>query len=332
MKMRLRGGFTLIELLVVVAIVGILLALLIPAVQSAREAGRRAQCTSNLKQLGLALHNYHSVHNILPFGVGPDDDKVVATIGSLKARRYTAQTQLLPFLDQAELFNALNFNVDPFFPLVSCQIGPNGELGPNGTAAKTRLSTFLCPSDPPRMPYPWGPTNYRACNGATWSGRAGDGMFGQAISIRFSNITDGLSTTAAFSEHITGSGNDKSWDRMSDLYANPGIWTQESFASWCANLKDSFAQTLHHDVDSGQTWLEGNMNWTRYNHLLTPGLPSCSNGFDWNGVAMTAGSRHRDGVNVTLGDGSVRFVTSKVNPTVWRGLATIRGGETIGEY
>jgi prepilin-type N-terminal cleavage/methylation domain-containing protein len=333
---RAAKGFTLIELLVVIAIIGLLMGLLLPAVQAARETARRAQCLNNLKQLGLALQNYHSVHNMLPFGVGPDNDPPgLATTGSLSARRYSAQTQLLAFLEQVELFNAINFQVDPFFPLISAQSLPNGELNTNGTAAATRLAVFLCPSDALRMSPPsfhWGPISYRACNGDTWSGRAGDGLFGQASTTRFASVTDGLSSTAAFSERVTGSGNPSTYDRSSDLYANAGIWTQDSFASWCATLTDSFALTLHHDIDSGQTWLEGNMDWTRYNHLLTPNLPSCSNGLDWNGCAMTASSRHPGGVNIGLTDGSTRFVTNTIDPRAWKALATIRGGEIIGEY
>ncbi len=325
-------GFTLIELLVVTAIIALLIGLLLPAVQSAKEASRQALCANNLKQLGLAIHSYHATNNMLPFGVGPDDDKSLATIGSLNARRYSCQAQLLAYLELGTLFNSINFMVAPFFPNVSGQVSPSGAPGVNDTAALTVVAVFLCPSDEDRLVQPWGHNNYRACNGSSWSGRSGDGIFGQASRTRFADITDGLSNTVAFCERAKGTGDPTVYDRLADLYDNPGVWTQDSFSQWCASLPEAQALTLYHDVDGGQNWLEGNMNWTRFNHVLPPNSNSCKNGLTWNGVAMTATSQHPGGVNVLWGDGSVRFVKSTVAPSVWRALATIRGGEIIGEY
>ncbi|MHC5538749.1 DUF1559 domain-containing protein [Singulisphaera rosea] len=329
---RRDSGFTLIELLVVLAIIAILVGLLIPAVQAAREASRRATCVNNLKQIGLAIHAYHGTNNMLPFGVGLDDDKVVATQGSLNARRYSCQSQLLPYLELESLFNALNFMVAPFHPMTSSVSPHDGSVGVNGTAAVTVVSVFLCPSDEDRLGQPWGRDNYRSCNGATWSGRSGNGMFGQISSTHYANITDGLSNTAAFSERNKGTNDAKILDRLADLYANPGVWTQDTFSKWCITLSDAQAATLYHDVDGGQNWLEGNMNWTRYNHVLPPGSPSCKNGLTWNGVAMTATSWHPGGVNLLLGDGSTRFVKSSVDASVWSATATIAGGEIVGDY
>ncbi len=315
-----------------------LIALLLPAVQAAREASRLASCANNLKQIGLAIHSYHATHNILPFGVGPDDDGTVATTGSLNARRYSCQTQFLAYFELGTLYNSINFMVDPFFPATSGSLAPNGFPGPNGTAAATVVSVFLCPTDVDRLAdslvatYPWGHNNYRACNGSTWSGRGGDGMFGQVSVTRFASITDGLSNTAAFSERIKGTGDPTVLDRLADLYANPGAWTPDTFRQWCASLSDAQALTLYHDVDGGQNWLEGNMNWTRYNHMLPPGHPSCKNGLTWNGVAMTATSQHSAGVNVLMGDGSTRSVKWSVDANVWSALATIAGNEVIGSY
>jgi prepilin-type N-terminal cleavage/methylation domain-containing protein len=328
-----RGrGFTLVELLVVVAIIALLIGLLLPAVQSAKEASRRAQCLNNLKQIGLAIHAYHATNNMLPFGVGADDDQTVATIGGLNARRYSCQSQFLPYLEQQVLFNTINFLVDPFFPLYSGLAPPGGGLGVNGTAAITVVDVFLCPADEDRLIQPWGHNNYRSCNGSTWSGRAGNGMFGQISTTRFANITDGLSNTAAFCERIKGSSDPQILDRLADLYSNPGAWTQATFAPWCASLSDAQAVALTYDVDGGQNWLEGNMNWTRYNHVLPPGYRSCKNGLSWNGVVMTATSWHPGGVNLLLGDGSTRFVKSSINASIWSALATISGNEVIGDY
>jgi prepilin-type N-terminal cleavage/methylation domain-containing protein/prepilin-type processing-associated H-X9-DG protein len=325
-------GFTLVELLVVTAIIALLIGLLLPAVEAAKEASRRATCLNNLKQIGLAIHSYHATNDMLPFGVGADDDTTLATVGSLNARRYSCHSQFLPYLELGVLFNSINFLVDPFYPTYSGQTPPGGGMDVNGTAAMTVVAVFLCPSDEDRLVQPWGHNNYRSCNGSSWSGRAGDGMFGQISRTRFADVTDGLSNTAAFSERVKGTGDPQALDRLADLYANPGAWTQDSFAQWCGSLSDAQAVTLYHDVDGGQNWLEGNMNWTRYNHLLPPGYPSCKNGLTWNGVAMTATSAHPGGVNLLMGDGSIRFVKSSVDAAIWRALATIRGGEVIGEY
>jgi prepilin-type N-terminal cleavage/methylation domain-containing protein/prepilin-type processing-associated H-X9-DG protein len=329
-RCRAGRGFTLIEVLVVIAIIGLLVALLLPAVFAARESSRRTWCASNLKQIGLSIQNYHAATNVLPFGVGPDDDQAISTIGSLNSRRYSCQAQLLAYLELGTVFNSINFMVAPFFPYVSGVASPTGEPGVNGTAATTVISVFLCPSDQDRLVQPWGHNNYRCCNGSTWSGRSADGMFGQASRIRFADITDGLSNTAAFCERKKGTGNPNTDDRLADLYANPGVWTQATFSQWCAALSQAQAVTLYHDVDGGQNWLEGNMNWTRYNHVLPPDSNACKNGLTWNGVAMTATSAHSGGVNLLLGDGSVRFVKASIAQSTWQALATISGGEIIG--
>jgi prepilin-type N-terminal cleavage/methylation domain-containing protein/prepilin-type processing-associated H-X9-DG protein len=325
-------GFTLVELLVVTGIIAVLIALLVPAVLAAKEAGRRASCLNNLKQIGLAIHSYHATNNMLPFGVGPDDDGSIATTGSLNARRYSCHAQLLAYLELGTIFNSINFMLDPFFPRVSGLATPSGAPGVNGTAALAVISVFLCPSDEDRLDQPWGHNNYRSCNGATWSGRAGNGMFGQASTTRFADIIDGLSNTAAFCEREKGTGDPTVYDRLADLYANPGAWTQATFSQWCASLTQAQAVTLYHDVDGGQNWLEGNMNWTRYNHVLIPNSNACKNGLTWNGVAMTATSAHPGGVNLLLADGSARFVKSSIAPSTWLALATIRGGEIVGDY
>ncbi|QDU36699.1 Type II secretion system protein G precursor [Maioricimonas rarisocia] len=335
---RRQAGFTLIELLVAIAIIGILIALLVPAVQSAREAARRMQCTNNLKQIGIALHNYHDAHNTLPFGCGPDDDGGVSSVGSLDARRYSAHSQLLPYLDQAPVYNLIDFDVATFAPFVNAgmdepQINETGATTAiNGQAAATSLGVFLCPSDPDYIEILWGHNNYRACNGNSWSGRDGNGMFGQVSSVSFGNVRDGLSMTAMFSERCKGRWNDAIHDHLADLYDIRGVWTEDTFRDECASLTPQTAQAYTHEIDSGQNWLEGNMNWTRYNHLLPPNHLSCKNGITWDGVAMAATSRHPAGVNLLLGDGAVRFVSDQIDRQTWHDLGTIAGGETIGEF
>jgi prepilin-type N-terminal cleavage/methylation domain-containing protein len=327
------AGFTLIELLVAIAIIGVLIALLVPAVQAAREAARRVQCQANLRQLGLALAHYESATGVYPFGVGADADNVISQIASTKSRRYSLHSQILPYLEQAPLFNQLNFYVQPFAPDMTGDPTLVTGAGPNETAARTVISVFLCPSDFDRMPSrPWGQTNYRSCNGASWSGRAGDGMFGQSTRIRTADIRDGLSNTAAMSERVRGHDDFVNLDVNADLFRNAAPWTESTFRAWCQGLSDAEAATLPRNsavANSGMNWLEGNMTWTRYNHLLTPGSKSCANGLTWDGVAMTANSRHAKVVGLLLGDGSVRLVSHSVNARVWSALGTIAGGEVI---
>ena len=328
-----RRGFTLIELLVVIAIIAILVALLIPAVQSAREAGRRIQCTSNLRQFGLALANYQSGFGVYPFGVGSDGDKTLSKVASPTNRRYSMHAQVLPFLDQGPLFSQLNFTLAPFYPDTTGDPRVINGNGPNETAAVVVVSTFLCPTDRNRMPSrPWGANNYRSCNGGSWSGRLGDGLFGQGSAIRPADIGDGLSQTAAMSERIRGHDDFQQIDRLSDISRMPAPWTETGFQRWCLGLTDQEAAALPHnpsDANSGHTWLEGNMTWTRYNHLLPPGNRACANGLTWNGVAMSATSFHTAGVNLLMADGSVHFVKNAVDPKLWQALATIRGGEVV---
>lgn len=332
---RCARGFTLVELLVVVAIIGLLIMLLLPAVQAARESARRLSCTNNLKQIGIALHAYHGAHGVLPFGCGPDRDGPVASLGSLGDRRYSTHSQLLPYLEQKPVYDAINFNVAPFHPYINAATwneevyaAPQA-LVVNGRAATVQISCFLCPSDTDRIRAPWGHNNYRACNGGSWSGRLGNGMFGQNSKVRFGDVRDGLSQTAMFSERVKGTWNHDSYEPQSSIFDLAGVWTEEAFREECARLTFQEAKQYDHDVESGQTWLEGNMNWTRYNHVLPPNRLACKNGFTWDGVALPPSSRHPGGVNVLFGDGTVRFVAETVDAELWHGAGTIAGSEGV---
>lgn len=333
-RRRRAGGFTLIELIVVVTIIGILIALLLPAVQAAREASRRAHCISNLKQIGIGLHNYETSFGSYPFGVGSDFDKAFSSVASPQNRRYSLHSQLLLMIEQAALFHALNFAVAPFDPDDTGDPRVITGRGANETAATVRLAVFLCPSDYDRMPsVPWGPTNYRSCNGGSWSGRGGDGLFGQGTRTRPGDVRDGLSNTAAFGERVRGHDDFKRLDLLSDVIRKAAPWTEQTFRDWCMNLSDAEAASIYqprpYSANSGQTWLEGNMSWTRYNHLLPPGRKSCINKLTWHGVAMSANSRHPGGVNMLLADGSVRFIKDSIDPATWQAAGTIAGGEAI---
>lgn len=153
-----RRGFTLIELLVVIAIIAVLIGLLLPAVQSAREAARRIQCTNNMKQLGLAAHNYHDANNTFPMGGTPQLGLLTFPKGPYEWENYSSFAMMLSFLEQAPLFNSMNLMICPDTGYGYAQV-------PNTTAYNTKLNAFLCPSDP--YSGQQNLCNYMACYGTT---------------------------------------------------------------------------------------------------------------------------------------------------------------------
>lgn len=199
-----RRGFTLIELLVVIAIIGVLIALLLPAVQAAREAARRSQCSNNLKQISLGLHNYHDSTGSLPWGHGP-----------FGWNDWGALVLMLPYVEQAPLYNSINFNTT-----IGGAAPANAQ---NLTIQRVSVNMYQCPSDADKLTTREGHSNYagNAGNTPNFFSRSPSGLFGSAAysdAIRFRDITDGLSQTAAFSEKVKGIGNNNQGQRD---YRNP---------------------------------------------------------------------------------------------------------------
>ena len=328
---RRRAGFTLIELLVVIAIIAVLIALLLPAVQAAREAARRAQCTNNLKQIGLALHNYHASWNGFPVGflyayqgVLPDS--------SPSQYRWSVLAQMSPFLEQSVLFNALNFN----FPLAHQPTSSSELFWPyfpaNTTVMATQVSLFLCPSDGAPPPAAGtGPTNYAFCAGSGINGgdaTNADGAFILGPSITVAGITDGTSQTASASEQSLGIAGPYSQPSPTPvpsplLRAMARVATAPLTDAACALAPDGWL------LNKGSSWWDGNYQNALYNHYLTPNAarPDCI--VYHNPGWKAARSYHPGGVNLLFCDGHVAFVKDSVNPAAWRALSTRAGGEVL---
>ena len=213
-----RRGFTLIELLVVIAIIAVLIALLLPAVQSAREAARRAQCTNNLKQIGLALHNYHTANDVFPLGTSFNPVDTAGDPGVWAS--WSAQALMLGYMEQTPLYNAINFS---WGPLATGTTTSDGTGGINTTATHTLITSFVCPSDPYCGGGQQNINDYASCFGTTglplytWSNTGGPplynqqpsgstGMFTFAIPYGVRDCTDGTSNTVAYAEWLVGDG------------------------------------------------------------------------------------------------------------------------------
>jgi prepilin-type N-terminal cleavage/methylation domain-containing protein len=356
----LRSGFTLIELLVVIAIIASLIALLLPAVQQAREAARRTQCKNNMHQLGVALHNYHDVYNMFMSGTGGTDN------GSDTSNwlRLGAMPALLPYFDQAPLFNRIAAG--------GVMPGSATNWNPMGAAPwrddyppwRSSFAALKCPSETSRGPQ-WpamGRTSYAFCFGDTiiennqggqWNAnRPARGMFYLQSALGFRDMSDGSSNTILMGEICVGSDNARSdvpgMIGAVDASMNPQICLNQVNAGvWNAGV------TLR--TWRGDRWPEGNASSTGFLTILPPNSPSCSNdAWDGGWGLYSGGSRHVGGMHVLLGDGAVRFVNQNIdtgnksspdaNSTgttsvggrspygVWGGLGTRRSNEVVSEF
>lgn len=307
-----HGGFTLIEVLVVLAIIGLLVALIFPAVQSAREAARRVQCAAQIKSIGLAISQHVESRGTFPVGYGkPYDSSYIVHI--------------LPYVEQQNLFNSIN---------LSNWVAMSVECTENNTAFQSTLSSFLCPSDSNRSSLLSLVAPNYACN-AGFDALRGDGVFiGQTT--RPADVTDGLSQTAGVAEWVVGSGdfnngNFSGVTRLGPVYniSVPLPADQvDKFAELCGLLAPNVV-TPSPPGYKGLFWVAGGLGRTQYNHTLPPNYPSCSNGLI---TSISSGSLHEGGANLLTLDGAVRFVKSSIDVRTWRSLGTRAGADLVGSY
>jgi len=352
----MRRGFTLIELLVVIAIIAVLIALLLPAVQAAREAARRSQCVNNLKQLGLAVHNYVSQTNVLPvqsmFPTASDDSW---------GWSYGWGLSLLPHMEQQPAYNAFNFSLGIF----GNGSGFTYQQG-NNTVCQMQIASFLCPSDGQKKnpAPPYGSTNYVGNYGGPgqFSTAGANGAFSGTIvpngwyndpnlgPLGLESITDGTSNTALFSERLRGlTGSPtvqlNSQDAKRAIFNVSGAPTSNSGSAGALQLIAACkalppTTTSVRSDASGYTWFAGypwHVTVDAYTHVGAPNSTSCNNTADQGGWLSFTGpfgsappnSNHPGGVNMCMGDGSVRFIKDTVNLQAFWAIGTRKGGEVV---
>lgn len=321
-----RSGFTLVELLVVIAIIGVLVALLLPAVQAAREAARRMSCQNNLKQVTLSLHNFEST-----FGTMPAAEYRSPSTGALTS--LSPHAVLSNYFEQGNFFNKLNLEAGPF-------------VDPNYSAALIQPKVMLCPTDPHiGKASPMGFASYHV-NAGTWVGGVVEwnGAFGpeqdmagarRTGMLSFAAVTDGLSNTAAFAEVVNGAADGAAGAKNTrfDCYetSGPAIGTLAAMrtAFQAKDWKTSTPPWGGGWRHRGYPWTEGSPWRTWYNHLMPPNSVCWVPDGDFYKIVSPASSYHSAGANASMCDGSVKFVSDSINGDVWTAAGTRNGGEAL---
>lgn len=333
-----RQGFTLVELLVVIAIIGILIALLLPAVQAAREAARRAQCTNNLKQLGLAMHNYHDVYVMFP--------RNYRQVGANAWEALSAHYALLPYVEQKPLYDQGQANITNWGWIY-------------GNLMNTPVSAFRCPSALPAPargthPHGWdGPgCNYAWSTGSSiytvWAGNAFNGFIAYQYDRKMADVRDGLSNTLAASEILSGSGQTGSsgvfpfdifyaGDGPFNAVVNKDFPTQaelDAIGSAARNSPQGFKSnngTMWAWYAAAQSTLTTaappNWRWPSAGGACCPG-----GAHDWGNGIIPPRSLHPGGVNAALGDASVRFISETIDLVTFQRLGHRADGQVLGNF
>ena len=337
-----QRGFTLIECLVVISIIGLLVALILPAVANSREAARRIDCSNRLKQFGVALHSHREVNQCFPALLPSRDDPRFSAF-RVGYKDITGNLEILPFMEQGPLFNSVNLGPSPLTYLH--HFSPLG--GENRTAYSTKLEAFICPSDPATSNPGAGQVSYRY-NIATsdlyiahFVDPRQAGAF-QDSTTRASEFLDGLSQTVGMSERLIGWRQNARFDPSRDFWSSGalGLTTNESDDLILAVCRSRTSIPSSFFNEMGFSWMTGAASTIWYNHVAPPNevstdcaLTSTVAGTDPDAnryYSIAARSAHGTGVNTLMMDGAVRFVRNGIKLALWRAIGTRSGGETPG--
>lgn len=352
--MNKQRGFTLIELLVVIAIIAVLIALLLPAVQMAREAARRSQCRNNLKQIGLAVQNYHDTYSVLPIAGFDDWD-------SGQGPNYSMKAHLLPYIEQQAIYNSINFGHHPTWSVGWGGAAPENYRGRevNFTAFRQKVEVFLCPSDanPGNLDavgvsnYPENHgtdrffTNWRPNGPSLVPSRWDTGSLNGPSGYSMKDIADGTSKTVIFSEWVKGTaGGFGRRNAMTETYEidspGGGAYGNQNQGNTGLDRMVEQCETSARNARGTWDWKGEYWIWAEsprgggYQHTGKPNSFACyynDGGYTFRSVVngpVSASSLHPGGVNAAMLDGSVRFVTENIDIRVWRAMGTRNGGET----
>jgi prepilin-type N-terminal cleavage/methylation domain-containing protein/prepilin-type processing-associated H-X9-DG protein len=343
---RSRSGFTLVELLVVIAIIGVMVGLLLPAVQAAREAARRMSCGNNMKQLGLGLHNYHAAFNMLPMQSGgthsgpTNNGKILSWL-----------IPILPYVEQQALWEQISnpSNVGGTWPAMGPLPWTTGY-----EPWRTTVGTYRCPSDPAvGVPGQTGLNNYSACLGdcyqtTDWGGVNADGTIGDAGAktrlrgvfesryfTRLRDVLDGTANTIALGEIVVDAGNleiigQPKFDQRDPFFDDP----QRCFTDNVDPARPQFYLNANNtgagDQRRGRRWADGRPMFTSVNTVRPPNKESCLWGGDGSDGTYTMASRHQGGCHVVFADGAVKFITDSIESGNQSQRNLPRAGTTVG--
>jgi prepilin-type N-terminal cleavage/methylation domain-containing protein/prepilin-type processing-associated H-X9-DG protein len=328
-----QRAFTLVELLVVIGIIGILTALILPAVQSARESGRRTQCLNNIRQMGIALHSYTAARGRMPAG-SISKPYPAEPSHPHNFYRWSALAQLLPYLEEGNAYERIDLSLPLYGPSL-------GVMPQNQAAVKQPIPIFLCPSDHGQpVSQDFAPTNYAVCAGSGVGGGTPfdtDGLFYINSATPTAGIRDGTSKTIAVAESLLGG------ERISGVPAGQ-IDAERNYAfTFATPLTESAcsSSTIYNFTDPrGFSWANGEYRCALYNHHLPPNSPTldCMAAVNVGDLSVrysaygwrAARSYHPGQVNVLFADGSVRPVAETIDLDVWRAMSTRAGREASG--
>lgn len=314
-----RRGITLIEVLTTILIVGILLSIVLVAVMRGRAKARQVSCVSNLRQIGMAMNQYHDVHSMFP---GTNAPWVWGTQGVF-GRGWSFHASLLPFVEQKNLYDRIDFGESPYFEM-------------NYKALNNPIAIYLCPAD---VNDGSAGTNY-VVNFGTWIYRDGrlregafDGIFNPQTNraLRRGMVRDGLSQTVAFSETVRG----RDRNRLGSVFDSPEVrqvgWfgKEDEFRRACEAMDPSRADHIPTRHTKGDKWYSSTLPNTAYNHVMRPNQNSC----EWGDTILSAGiaatSNHPRGVNAAMVDGSARFFSAEIDASTWWAIGSIAGREVV---